>query len=96
VFRKTLRKVTTEWVHSCEHYLTNSAMNRIAWLGQASVCYARGIPSEYRGGFNRLSPEQQDKANRTALRYLNKWLKDNGLNELTLNEALANRQMELY
>jgi len=95
-FRKTLRKVTTEWVHSCEHYLTNSAMNRIAWLGQASVCYARGIPSEFRGGFNRLSPEQQDKANRTALRYLNKWLKDNGLNELTLNEALANRQMELY
>jgi len=95
-FKKALRKVTTEWKYSCEHYLTNSAMNRIAWLGQASVCYARGIPSEFRGGFNRLLPEKQDRANRIALRYLNKWLKNNGLNELTLDEALANRQMELY
>ena len=95
-FKRALRKVTTEWKHSCEHYLTNTAMNRIAWLGQASVCYSRGIPSEFRGGFHLLSQEQQDKANNIALEYLNKWLKKHGLKELTLDEALANREMEIY
>jgi len=52
LFRETLEKVITEWKNSCEHYLTNSAMNRIAWLGQASMCYATGIPSKYSAGFS--------------------------------------------
>ena len=41
----------------------------------------------------------QDKRIDSILDFMktyNKWFKDNGLNELTLNEALANRQMELY
>ena len=36
-FEAALNRVITEWVHSCEHYLTNQKMNRIAWLGQASM-----------------------------------------------------------
>ena len=95
-FKKALKAITSKWKHSCEHYLTNIAMNRIAWLGQASVCYARGIPSEFRGGFNLLPTEQQNKANLIALEYLNKWLKKHGLNELSLAEALADRQMDIY
>ena len=39
LFDFILTKVTKEWKHSCEHYLTNRAMNRLAWLGQAAVCY---------------------------------------------------------
>ena len=58
-FSNALEKVTTEWKHSCEHYLTNSAMNRIAWLGQAAACYALGIPSKYRSGFYLLTTEEQ-------------------------------------
>jgi len=96
-FEKALKKVTTEWKHSCEHYLTNSAMNRIAWLGQASACYALGIPSAYRGGFNLLSEEEQLKANKLALKYLNKWLKANGRKEITLEEAFSyDRQSDIY
>lgn len=34
-FREALEHVIAQWKHSCEHYLTNQAMNRIAWLGQA-------------------------------------------------------------
>ena len=33
--------VIVEWVNSCEHYLSNFAMNRIAWVGQAAMCYDR-------------------------------------------------------
>ena len=36
-FSEALEHVITEWKHSCEHYLTNVSMNRIAWLGQAAA-----------------------------------------------------------
>jgi hypothetical protein len=35
-FEDALIRVTVEWKHSCEHYLTNAALNRVAWLGQAA------------------------------------------------------------
>lgn len=96
-FRSALDSVITEWKHSCEHYLTNEAMNRIAWLGQASACYAMGIPSVFRGGFHLLSEEQQQHANELALEALNKWLKANGRDVVTMEAAMSDgRQSELY
>lgn len=95
-FRAALEVVTTEWVNSCEHYLTNAAMNRIAWLGQAAACYAEGLPSVYCGGFNLLTPEQQDRANRTALDYLNRWLISREMEPVDLDAALTGRQSTLY
>lgn len=97
LFSETLEKVTSEWKHSCEHYLTNTSMNRIAWLGQASVCYATGIPSKYSSGWNLLTTKQQDEANEVALVSLNKWLVRNGLEELEMSEALSEgRQIDIY
>jgi hypothetical protein len=97
VFGAALERVTTEWKHSCEHYLTNKAMNRIAWLGQASVCLALGIPSSFRGGFNLLPEDKQESANQLALRYLNKWLVANGRAEVTMEEAYSGeRQSVIY
>lgn len=96
-FKNALEKVITEWIHSCEHYLTNKSMNRIAWLGQASLCYDTGISSEFRSGWNLLTKEQQDKANEIAFEYLNKWLNKNGHKEITFDEAYSTgRQMEIY
>ena len=96
-FAETLIKLTSEWIHSCEHYLTNKAMNRIAWLGQASLAYALQIPSKFCGGFNLLTNEEQNTANETALKYLNIWLKQNGLDEVEMDEALSlGRQVAIY
>lgn len=97
LFEKLLKKVTKEWEHSCEHYLTNKSMNRIAWLGQACVCYHTGVPSVYSRAWFKLTEEQQNEANLLALKYLNNWLKRNGLDELKMEEAsLIGRQVELY
>jgi ParB-like chromosome segregation protein Spo0J len=97
LFRITLEKVITEWKHSCEHYLTNKAMNRIAWLGQAAMCYHTGVPSKYCSGFNLLTFEQQEIANNTALEYLNKWNKMYNFEEISLEEALSiGRQVNIY
>ena len=96
LFEAALQRVITEWVKSCEHYLSNERMNRIAWLGQASLCIAFKIPSRYRGGFNRLSDAEQAQANECALKYLNKWLASKGHKALTMEEAQSKTQADLY
>jgi ParB-like chromosome segregation protein Spo0J len=95
-FERALSGVITEWVNSCEHYLTNASMNRIAWLGQAAVCYESGIPSQFCSGFNLLTEEQQNSANLMALKYLNKWLVSRGMAEVDLQDAMTVRTSTLY
>jgi ParB-like chromosome segregation protein Spo0J len=97
VFSAALEHVTTNWKHSCEHYLTNTAMNRIAWLGQAAACHAMGIPSTFRGGFNLLNETEAQRANELALKYLNRWLTANGRPEVTMAEGYSgDRQSDIY
>ena len=96
-FARALNGVITEWVNSCEHYLTNRSMNRIAWLGQASVCIDSGVPSRYSSAWFDIPLEKRNEADQLALEYLNKWLVANGRDEVTLAEALnSGRQVELY
>lgn len=96
-FRGALDHIITNWPNSCEHYLGNGAMNRIAWLGQAALCHARGIPSDFKGGFQLLTEDEQNNANGIALEYLNKWLLGRGEEVVSMEDALANgRQSEIY
>lgn len=96
-FANALNRVITEWKHSCEHYLTNVAMNRIAWLGQAAVCLVSGVSAEFRNGWNRLSEKQQAAANELALEYLNKWLTANGRPAVDMEVATSgSRQSDIY
>lgn len=96
-FRAGLDKVLSEWINSCEHYLTNKSMNRIAWLGQAATCAMTGVPSVFCSGFNLLAEEQQQKANATALEYLNKWMVSRQMEALGYDEAASiGRQVEIY
>lgn len=96
-FEKALAVVVGEWKHSCEHYLTNVSMNRIAWLGQASAAQAIGIPATYRGGFYKLTEAEQLAANEMALKYLNIWLETHGRPSVTMEEAYSyERQSDIY
>lgn len=95
-FRESLKRVTSEWKNSCEHYLSNERMNRIAWLGQASLCISEGIPSRYRGGYMLLTDEEKYAADMAALDSLNEWLKARGEEPLDLKSAGSKTQMNLY
>ncbi len=96
-FEGGLVAVISTWKHSCEHYLTNKAMNRIAWMGQAAMCYATGVPSRFCAGFNLLTEEQQSAANHLALKYINIWMERNGRKAIELEQALSvDRQVEIY
>lgn len=95
-FEAALLAVTAGWKHSCEHYLTNDRMNRVAWLGQASVAHALGIPSMCRGGYHSLTVEKKYAADQLALTYLNRWLVANGRNQVMLADAAGRTEAELY
>jgi hypothetical protein len=77
-FERALGRVITAWPTSCEHWLSHEGMNRIAWLGQAAMCIATGVPAVFRGGFKRLSVPEQRLANSTARVVLNGWLTSRG------------------
>ena len=97
LFEQNLDFIITNWKYSCEHYLSNPAMNRIAWLGQAAVCLSEGIPSSFRSGWSLLTEQEQDAANNLALVYLNRWLVAQGGAEVSLGEAAASgRQSVIY
>lgn len=95
-FSNALKRVITEWKNSCEHYLTNEKMNRIVWLGQASLCISKGIPSAYRGGYFLLSDIEQANADNLALTYLNKWLTDNAHKPVSLISAGVKSHANIY
>lgn len=95
-FEAALKLLISEWKYSCEHYLTNQKMNRIAWLGQASMCLDSGVPSRFCGGYNLLSGEQKEAADRMALKYLNVWLSNNGRETLSRDDAQAKTKANIY
>lgn len=95
-FEAALQVVTQEWKYSPEHYLSNERMNRIAWLGQASVAQALGIPSGCRAGYQLLTDDQKYAADMMALKYLNQWLKGNGRPQLMRADAVGRTEAELY
>lgn len=95
-FKVALNRVLSEWKNSCEHYLTNEKMNRIAWLGQASMCIETGVPSRFCGGYNLLTDEQKELADNAALEALNVWLLNNGRKELSSEDAKSKTRADLY
>ncbi len=95
-FEAALQRVISEWKYSCEHYLTNQKMNRIAWLGQASMCLVNGVPARFCGGYNMLSEDQKEAADRKAHEYLNKWLEQNDREPLSWDEAQSKTRANIY
>ena len=75
-FRRAAFRVMNEWPESCAHFLSNDGMNRVAWLGQASVCIETGVPSRYKYSFLFMTQERQEAANNVARRAI-RWWEDN-------------------
>ena len=68
-------RVTREWPFSCEHNLTERAMNRRAWVGHAAACMAIECP-EYltRRAWWMLTQEQRDAADAQATEAIRSWV----------------------
>lgn len=77
-FVSAMQRVIKEWPHSCDQFLSNDSINRIAWMGQAAMCIETGVPNCFRGGFNMLTPHQQKAANSAAYQMIEAWEKIKG------------------
>jgi ParB-like chromosome segregation protein Spo0J len=96
-FHTAMDGVLQEWPNSTEHNLTNDRMNRIAWLGQAAMCWDTGIPAAFCNGYSLLRASEQQAADLAALEKLNVYLAGTGRPILPTLEAAGRRtQPELY
>lgn len=96
-FQEAMEGVLADWPKSTEHNLSNERMNRIAWLGQAAMCYDTGVPAAFCNGYMLLTKTEQEAADLAALEYLNRWLAANGRPTCaTLKDAARKTQPELY
>jgi hypothetical protein len=95
-FKRAMERVVSEWQNSCEHYLSNENMNRVAWLGQAAMCIETRVPAVYRGGYNLLTEQQKQEADQAALECLNKWLAEGGGEWLSLETVASKTVANLY
>jgi hypothetical protein len=95
-FDAAMRRLPIEWPISTEHYLTNERMNRIAWLGQASMCIETGVPSRFCGGYNMLEESERQAADLKALEHLNAWLTSHGRQAVDLDGAGVKAAVNLY
>ena len=96
LFKTWAYRVIEQWTNSTEHNLTNQTMNRIAWIGQSSVCLAYGIPSKYRGGFHLLTGTEQLAADSAALEIINYWMFLHGYGSFTLRSIKSRTEANLY
>lgn len=74
ITEKWMRCVIEQWNLSCEHNLTNTSMNRVAWLGQAACCFYGGVPSKatmYLWKF--LNERTQKRSDRIAIKLIKEW-----------------------
>lgn len=72
-FANGMDRVMAEWPKSCEHFLSNGSLNRVAWLGQAAMSISHGVPACFRSGYRLLTEAQQQAAYNLAQVYLTKW-----------------------
>lgn len=72
--RKFMMMAIERWVYSCEQNLTNPAMNKIAYLGQAACCLYAGVGCmTTMTSWNLLTKEVQQRSNTIAKEVLSIW-----------------------
>ena len=82
-----MNNVTIHWVKSCEHNLTNTSMNRVAWLGQAACCYYGGVPCKATMFLWKFLDEKiQKRSDKIAIKVIREWEQKRKL-EITLQDG---------
>jgi len=67
LYGKYMLLALRRWPYSCTNNLSNTSINRQAWIGHAACCIAIGCPEDItRLAWHELTQEQQDLANHKA------------------------------
>lgn len=77
LYGKYMIKVIENWTITCEHNLTDSSLNKQAWIGHCACSLAINCPEDItREAWNYLTKEQQDLANREADKAIRLWIQN--------------------
>ena len=81
LFGLAMRQVIQCWKYSCEQNLSDASINRRAWMGQAALALALGVPEQItRKAWWQLTQKQQDNANTQADNAIAIWEAENAKN----------------
>lgn len=73
-YGRAMRKVIIAWPISCEHNLTETSMNRLAWIGHAATQWAINCPEDVtRQAWGMLTDKQREDADAEAQGALDEW-----------------------
>jgi hypothetical protein len=87
-------KVLDAWPISCEHNLTDTGMNRKAWIGHAACCLAIKCPEHVtRRAWGYLSQEQQDDANEMARLAIKEWEKRHAAKNPKIHRSMGEARL---
>lgn len=92
-FQRAMKRVMKEWPKSCEHFLTNPNINRLAWLGQAAMCIETGVSRKHRAGFMLMTSEECGAANAAAQITLNEWVNEHEGKNRAILERMAQARL---
>jgi hypothetical protein len=89
-----MQKIIDKWIYSCEHFLSNVSMNRIAWLGQAACCLCHNTPNLVTMLYwNFLEESVQIRSNNIAQNIITNWEQKIKLNDISSNGNKKDIQM---
>ncbi len=81
-FESALKQILEKWKHSLEHNLSNTEMNRVAYMGQAAMAYVYNVPHNIScSGYNLLTDLEKSEADAKAQEYITLWETENGFTE---------------
>ncbi len=67
IYGNAMLDVVERWKYCCEQNLSDTGMNRQAWIGHAACCLVTNCPEDVtREAWSNLTVEQQDLANAKA------------------------------
>lgn len=73
-FYKIAKLLVNNWTFCIEHNLTDSSINKIAYIGQASCCFKNKTPSFVtKQAWGYIDEDTRIKANATAKKVLKEW-----------------------
>lgn len=77
-FDKEASDMVFNWPISATHNLTNKSINRRAWIGQATCCFALNVPEILtKLAWTELTTEQRNEANNIAQKIIEDYERQN-------------------
>ena len=76
-YGESMQMIVREWPYACQHNLTCTSMNRLAWIGHAACAFTHGLPEfVVRKAWWNLTELQRNLADKQSQKALDWWINE--------------------